>query len=959
MQETPTDRPVRKRRWWWLPILVLVLAATVWLLPGLVAHTRLLRWVLDYTAADLKGAVAVKSASLGWFSPVVVQGIELRDAQDQVVLQAAGLKSSKPLAAILLNLSMLGEFQVERPRLMVLLRKDGSNVEDVLASYLAPGRKSSFSGIGFTLKIVDGSVSVTDENSRQTWQIEKLQLALSMSADAAGPTTLEMSAVITDPQHPGRFTARLSMRQPDVREQPSNNNGELTIEADAVPLAMFESLIGRFAPQTQLEGRLSSRIRTKWGGETSVHADLTANQFVLATPALGTDQVRLDQLHATCQITQQADRVQIKQSSLDCDLGNVSAAGSLELGETWSENLPAWVVKQTCEITGRVDLARLADMLPTTLRIRRETQVTSGQVQLALISRSESQGMVWQGRIETSDLAAVHRDRKLAWERPILITLAARDTEKGPVIENLKCESDFLKLHAAGTPGNFAASASFSLRQLANQLGQFVDLGVLGLGGDGWAQFNWERGDGQNFEADLELQLRDFQLAMPDQQPWTEENLLLVLSAGGQTDFGADTRLQSATLQIKAGEDRIDVRLTQPVLDFRRGGTWPVKMQMHGKLEHWPRRIATWVDMSDCKLAGDYQLTAEATGSIDRLDVRQASLAIQQFQLQTSRLKLNEPSVHLAARGQYERRTGMLRIEHLEVASAAISGKAAGKITRTDDQTNVQLDGEVSWQRTDLYGFQVDPGQLKATLADGILQAEPMDLSVGRGRLLLAPRVRVAPEPMEFSLPPGPLARQVQISPQMCASVLKYIAPVLAGVTTARGTFSIELQQCRIPLADPAKGELAGRLVVHSVEVGPGPLVRELAVLLGRATPARLRRESIVPFQMADGRVHHQGLELEFPDLTIRTHGSVGLDQTLALMAEMPVPPKWLGNNVIGSALRGQTIRLPIAGTLNKPQIDRRVLDQLSRQFLEKAAQNLIEDEVKKGLERLFRPPDR
>jgi hypothetical protein len=126
---------------------------------------------------------------------------------------------------------------------------------------------------------------------------------------------------------------------------------------------------------------------------------------------------------------------------------------------------------------------------------------------------------------------------------------------------------------------------------------------------------------------------------------------------------------------------------------------------------------------------------------------------------------------------------------------------------------------------------------------------------------------------------------------------------------------------------------------------------------MGRAAPAKLRRESVVSFRMVGGRVYHQGLELIFPELTIRTYGSVGLDQTLALMAEMLVPPKWLGNNTFGSALRNQTIRLPIGGTLSKPKIDQRELDRLIGQFIEKAAGNVLEDELNRQLERLFGPP--
>ena len=44
-------------------------------------------------------------------------------------------------------------------------------------------------------------------------------------------------------------------------------------------------------------------------------------------------------------------------------------------------------------------------------------------------------------------------------------------------------------------------------------------------------------------------------------------------------------------------------------------------------------------------------------------------------------------------------------------------------------------------------------------------------------------------------------------------------------------------------------------------------------------------------------------MELIFPDFTIRTKGSVGIDdQTLSLLAEMPIPPKWLQNNPLAAS---------------------------------------------------------
>jgi hypothetical protein len=1118
---------VRKRRWRLLAVL-LMLAALLWFTPAIVAHTPLLRWILARATAELDGTLTVQSASLGWFSPIAARDIEVRDAKGEPVLQAPKLSGNKSLVAILADWSKPGQFRIEQPKLSVVLREDGSNIEDLLANYLAPREESS--EVDVALEVVDGSVSVTDSSGRRTWQIEKLQLSLSMSSDDDGTFRLQTSATMPDPQHPGRFNVALTMHQHGTTDRPAADACELTIEADDLPLGMFRSLIRRFAPRTELSGRLGGKVHTQWSGEsvagkTVVEADVTAGDFALSAPWLGTDRVQLRQLHAVCQIVRQKNRLEIEQSSVDCDLGNASVTGTLDLGDRQSGSLLTSLLQQTYEIDGRIDLARLAQMLPGTLRIRKQTQITSGQIQLALSSRrssegSEPQGMVWQGRIEASGLKAVYRGRQLAWEKPILLTLAAHDSRHGPVVENLQCESDFLKLHAAGTSRELAASADFNLKQLADQLGQFVDLGGISLAGDGWAQFNWTRSEGRQFEADAELQLRNFQLAMPQRSPWKEENLLLFLSVAGRTDLGADTQLHAASLEIKTPADHIHAKLSQPVLDFRNGGTWPVELQAQGQLQTWLARIGTWIAVDGWDVAGAYELDAQLTASTGRIGVRRAGLTVGQLRLlrasihieepavelalagnwdlkqgrlqmepvvltsnslsvQASQVVLDmpgddsprvtaslkyqgnlerlqrwiadpkgqrkwqiagqlsgtaeisqgegltdaeldadvgnlviafssgnrfqEPRVHLAARGSYEHRAGMLRLERLDLASGSLAARTAGHVAQVKDQTDVQLAGQIDydleklnellkpyvgsgvqivgrgtgpiayrgplqlaeaqanagvrWERVHAYGFLVGPGELKAVLADGVVQVQPLDLAVNGGRLLLAPRVRLAPEPAELTLPPGPLAEQVQITPAMCASALKYIAPVLADVSTAEGSFSIALDGCRIPMEDPAKGELAGRLKIHSVKVSPGPLVREFAVLMGRAAPAKLRRESVVSFRMVGGRVYHQGLELIFPELTIRTYGSVGLDQTLALMAEMLVPPKWLGNNTFGSALRNQTIRLPIGGTLSKPKIDQRELDRLIGQFIEKAAGNVLEDELNRQLERLFGPP--
>jgi len=292
------------------------------------------------------------------------------------------------------------------------------------------------------------------------------------------------------------------------------------------------------------------------------------------------------------------------------------------------------------------------------------------------------------------------------------------------------------------------------------------------------------------------------------------------------------------------------------------------------------------------------------------------------------------------------------------LANAVDAGHAA---TSADESQSVlvrlEADGGVDWQRGNAYGFVVGPGELEGHLSNGTLRIDPLDLAVSHGRLRASPLIQLSPGPATLTMPAGRLVERVRITPEMCAAGLQYIAPVLAGVAEAEGQFSIDLSTCQVPISTPDQGDVAGTFTVHDVRVGAGPLIRELAILLEGTSSVRLTRQSQVAFRVVQGRVYHQGLELVFPDATIRTQGSVGLDRTLAIMVEMPVPRKWIGNNPLGTALRNRTIRLPVGGTLDQPQLDRREMNRLAAQFVQEAAGDVLQDQLKRGLNRLLGPP--
>jgi hypothetical protein len=108
---------------------------------------------------------------------------------------------------------------------------------------------------------------------------------------------------------------------------------------------------------------------------------------------------------------------------------------------------------------------------------------------------------------------------------------------------------------------------------------------------------------------------------------------------------------------------------------------------------------------------------------------------------------------------------------------------------------------------------------------------------------------------------------------------------------------------------------------------------------------------------MINGRIHHRGLKMKIGDVIASTSGSVGLDQSLDLVIEVPIQDDWLkGSNIVGS-IAGQTIQIPIKGTIGRPSIDRSALNNAAQQMVTGAASRLLNREVNNLLEGLLRPP--
>jgi hypothetical protein len=278
----------------------------------------------------------------------------------------------------------------------------------------------------------------------------------------------------------------------------------------------------------------------------------------------------------------------------------------------------------------------------------------------------------------------------------------------------------------------------------------------------------------------------------------------------------------------------------------------------------------------------------------------------------------------------------------------------------------------VGWDSINAYGLEAGRGQLSGSLANGLIRFEPLDVSFTQGRLRATPEIFLARDPAVLVLGQGRVIEQARITPELLESWLQYVAPLLANATRAEGLFSIDLEKASVPVSNAHQSDVAGALTIHAAQVRPGPMTQQLVnvaqqvdTILRRRPPASGSSaelqidEQIVPFQIVEGRVHHRDLFIEVGDVMVRSRGSVGFDKTLRLVAEVPILDKWVERDANLRALRGQTLEIPIEGTLSNPKIDNRILKDLARKVAGGTVNNLIDGAVKdgldKGLEGLFK----
>lgn len=292
--------------------------------------------------------------------------------------------------------------------------------------------------------------------------------------------------------------------------------------------------------------------------------------------------------------------------------------------------------------------------------------------------------------------------------------------------------------------------------------------------------------------------------------------------------------------------------------------------------------------------------------------------------------------------------------------------------SQPDKPTSFTASTTIGWDHCDVEGVRFAAATLPLTLTEQSLSVanttlpivSVLETTVPRAnpiaKAVVAAEVDYTATPMVVRMEPGSKIQSLQITPAAAATWLKYLAPLAAGATAIDGTLNANFDQLELVPSDPDASIIRGTLNIEQMRLSSGPIANQLIQgvrqIKSLARMAGGQAETVAPqtwiemppqsveFSFENGIVTHHRMFFNIDRASLMTSGRVGTDSRINLVAQVPLDARWLGNDLQG--LAGQTITLPITGTLSRPSLDDSAVRNVVRELGTKASAEVIQNRL-------------
>ncbi len=726
--ERHADVEPRRRRWPWIVGATLVL---VGLLPNIVGWTGLHNHLIPLAISDFQGNVSIQRASIGWFQPVRLYGVEAKDLAGNSLATIEEVTTSKSLYAFLSG-DDYGQIDIHKPVLFFQARADGSNLEDAISGYIAnaqpsplkstrPETSSTTSLPKMLVRVHEGAARIEKEGSGRVWQIDSLEASAAISGSKAPlASTAQFRATTFSPDDNGLMavaesgTVWLNAVVDEGAKDLVFSAANVSVESDKFPLSIVAPLTQRLIGQATIEGAASAKVNAAWNAKTNEVATkidlLQLTQPKLYAPqVLSDDTLHVQQLtaHGTLQLS--PARIFAEKFIVETDFGHIDANGQFDPAQIAEISKGGQLPNSTLQMEGEIDVATLLQRLPSTFQLHKDLTLESGKIRFTAGQRNDADARRLIVNVDTANVRAVRGGQPIVWQQPLRVVGVLRESGGKLSIESLECISDFLNINGNATLREGMFRVGGDLGELSKRIRQFADLGPIQFGGTLDGQFGWQVvGDkevdvaglvNQPFQMGGEFTIKQPVIEMPDIPRWSPNQVVIRTSGAGQlssTEANSMLKLDQAGAQLVVGSETSVMSLARPVEDAFTNHQWIFNTQITGELAGWLGHLRNFVDPGEFDAGGTLNFAGVTVVEPDRIRIEQGQYEVKQLGFVGYGANVREDRVVGEVTADYSLVSGDVGVQQATLQGSGISASAQNlKLTMSDA---MQLAGSAAWR---------------------------------------------------------------------------------------------------------------------------------------------------------------------------------------------------------------------------------------------------------------------
>ena len=261
---------------------------------------------------------------------------------------------------------------------------------------------------------------------------------------------------------------------------------------------------------------------------------------------------------------------------------------------------------------------------------------------------------------------------------------------------------------------------------------------------------------------------------------------------------------------------------------------------------------------------------------------------------------------------------------------------------------NLNADGSLGFDSASYFGMNFGPTELKANVQKGVLDLQIPQTTVNEGTLQFSGHIDLTAESRFLRLTePMLILDKIHLNDTMTELLLLYTNPLFVDASETSGIASFSCAELAIPLSaeDQAQTMIRGRFQIDSLRMRAGDFMGQLLTLLQTRDTVTMTVHP-TDFVLADNFLSYEDMQVDIDDNPLNFKGRIGLDKTLSMTVRLP----WTTDlhSVKTGRSSQERVTVPIEGSLDHPKID-------TTKFLEEQGKELIEQEIMKQLDRLFK----